>query len=271
MMCLSACARCKKAIFCSVYQVASSTLERFMPQKVDLPMWQNIFLLAALIINSILGARRWQQNSYFDDSTKALIVPDSTMEGRVRKLEEDIASSVTIIRGLSKHVEKLAVRFRVTRRTLRDPIQETAAVAQKTSDSVKLLTARGIALERDIREVHQVLLKMQENQAKQLELVSTLGKLVKDGRKKNPGENKYSGAEIQHGKVHMNSEHLSRNDSDELQVRTQFMETQEDTMHKKEQSDSFSSTSKSNDVSAHRTDFWLKSSSSEEHVGDSIM
>ena len=46
------------------------------------------------------------------------------LEDRIKKLEEEVGDTVTIVRVLSKHLEKLGVRFRVTRRTLRDPIQE---------------------------------------------------------------------------------------------------------------------------------------------------
>ncbi|MCO5611181.1 hypothetical protein L7F22_065431 [Adiantum nelumboides] len=106
--------------------VQSCLLEPIMPRKADLPVWQTFFLLAALIINSILRARQWQSRGHFMNSTSKLVVADSNVEGRVLKLEEDIASSVTIIRVLSKQLEKLAVRFRVTRQTLRDPIQEVS-------------------------------------------------------------------------------------------------------------------------------------------------
>lgn len=43
---------------------------------------------------------------------------------RVEKLEEDLRSSVTIIGVLSRQLEKLGIRFRVTRRTLKEPIAE---------------------------------------------------------------------------------------------------------------------------------------------------
>lgn len=43
---------------------------------------------------------------------------------RVEKLEEDLRSSATIIRVLSRQLEKLGIRFRVTRKALKDPIAE---------------------------------------------------------------------------------------------------------------------------------------------------
>lgn len=43
---------------------------------------------------------------------------------RIEKLEEDLRSSATIIRVLSRQLEKLGIRFRVTRRSLKEPIAE---------------------------------------------------------------------------------------------------------------------------------------------------
>eukprot|EP00250_Pteridium_aquilinum_P003994 c14248_g1_i1 orf=422-1759(-) len=159
--------------------VVSSALEPLMARKANLPIWQSCFLLAALVINAILRSRQWQGSERSRSLTSKLVVADSSVEERVQKLEEDIGSAVTIIRVLSKQLEKLAVRFRVTRQTLRDPIQETALLAQKTSESVNILAAREDALEKSLEEIHHALMGMQENQTKQLELISALGKLVK--------------------------------------------------------------------------------------------
>lgn len=43
---------------------------------------------------------------------------------RIEKMEEDLRNSATIIRGLSRQVEKLGIKFRVTRRTMKEPIAE---------------------------------------------------------------------------------------------------------------------------------------------------
>lgn len=43
---------------------------------------------------------------------------------RIEKLEEDLKSSATIIRVLSRQLEKLGIRFRVTRKALKQPIAE---------------------------------------------------------------------------------------------------------------------------------------------------
>lgn len=43
---------------------------------------------------------------------------------RLEKLEEDLKSSTTIVRVLARHLEKLGIRFRVTRKALKEPISE---------------------------------------------------------------------------------------------------------------------------------------------------
>jgi hypothetical protein len=48
----------------------------------------------------------------------------TSMIKKLQQLEEDVQNTVTTSRVLSRHLEKLGVRFRVTRQSLRDPIQE---------------------------------------------------------------------------------------------------------------------------------------------------
>lgn len=43
---------------------------------------------------------------------------------RLEKLEKDLKSSTSIVRVLSRHLEKLGIRFRVTRKALKEPISE---------------------------------------------------------------------------------------------------------------------------------------------------
>ncbi|XVE83112.1 hypothetical protein DITRI_Ditri16bG0061400 [Diplodiscus trichospermus] len=95
---------------------------------------------------------------------------------RIEKLEEDLSSSVTIIQVLSRRLEKLGIRFRVTRRTLKQPIDETAALAQKNSEATRALAAQENILEKELGEIQKVLLAMQEQQQKQLELILAIGK-----------------------------------------------------------------------------------------------
>ncbi|KAJ6353706.1 hypothetical protein OIU76_002680 [Salix suchowensis] len=51
------------------------------------------------------------------------------LAGRIEKLEEDMRSSATIIRVLSRQLEKLGIRFRVTRKALKEPIVEVPIVS----------------------------------------------------------------------------------------------------------------------------------------------
>lgn len=47
---------------------------------------------------------------------------------RIEKLEEELKSSATIIRVLSRQLEKLGIRFRVTRKAMKQPIAEVLFV-----------------------------------------------------------------------------------------------------------------------------------------------
>ncbi|KAL0396550.1 UNVERIFIED_CONTAM: hypothetical protein Scaly_0103400 [Sesamum calycinum] len=85
--------------------------------------------------------------------------------GRVEKLEEDLRSSATIIRVLSRQLEKLGIR--------------TAALAQKNSEATRALAVQEDILEKELGEIQKVLLAMQEQQQKQLELILAIGKAGK--------------------------------------------------------------------------------------------
>ncbi|KAL0692072.1 hypothetical protein Bca4012_059252 [Brassica carinata] len=95
---------------------------------------------------------------------------------RLEKLEEDLKTSTTIVRVLSRHLEKLGIRFRVTRKALKEPISETAALAQKNSEATGVLAAQQEILEKELGEIQKVLLAMQDQQRKQLELILTIAK-----------------------------------------------------------------------------------------------
>ncbi|KAI5071619.1 hypothetical protein GOP47_0013870 [Adiantum capillus-veneris] len=256
--------------------VSSSLLEPIMPRKADLPLWQTFFLLAALVINSVLRARQWQRNDHSRNSTSKQVVADSNVEGRVQKLEEDIASAVSIIRVLSKQLEKLAVRFRVTRQTLRDPIQKTAGLAQRTSETVNILAAREDSLEKNLEEMHHVLLRMQENQTKQLELISTLGKLVKEKPRNKvekiskAGLSKLLGVGLQQG----GQERVAKDSNGNLQhkvtgirsgsaerssLETKRSDTSLAQSRRQTNTQSSPSVPNSLDRDSHRVDFWLSS------------
>ncbi|KAG2410476.1 hypothetical protein LR48_Vigan01g028400 [Vigna angularis] len=98
---------------------------------------------------------------------------------RIEKLEEDLKSSLTVVRVLSRQLEKLGIRFRVTRKALKDPIAETAALAQKNSEAARALAVQSDILEQELGEIQHVLLAMQEQQRKQLDLILAIGKAGK--------------------------------------------------------------------------------------------
>lgn len=101
---------------------------------------------------------------------------DVNLFERIEKLEEDLRSSATIIRVLSRQLEKLGIRFRVTRKALKEPIAETAALAQKNSEATRALAVQEDILEKELGETQKVLLAMQEQQQKQLELILAIAK-----------------------------------------------------------------------------------------------
>lgn len=138
------------------------------------------WLVVALVGGVASGAwvRRRQWRRVFEQPGKAA-VPNVNLVERVEKLEEDLRSSTTMIRVLSRQLEKLGIRFRVTRKTLKEPIAETAALAQKNSEATRALAMQEDILEKELGEIQKVLLAMQDQQQKQLELILAIGKTGK--------------------------------------------------------------------------------------------
>lgn len=109
--------------------------------------------------------------------------------GRIGEVEESVRGVVAAVGVLSRTVEKLGVRFRVLRRTLRDPINETATLAQKNSEATRVLAAQEDLLEKELGEIQKVLYAMQEQQQKQLELILAIGEAsrILDDKEDLPG------------------------------------------------------------------------------------
>jgi hypothetical protein len=82
---------------------------------------QYVLLVGAVAIGTLI--RRRQQGRLRGAGGAAEKVGVG-LAGRVQKLEESVRGMVTAVGVLSRTVEKLGVRFRVLRRTLRDPISE---------------------------------------------------------------------------------------------------------------------------------------------------
>ncbi|XP_022978536.1 uncharacterized protein LOC111478487 isoform X1 [Cucurbita maxima] len=131
-----------------------------------------LFLVAGVAIGAWIRRRQW--NRFFRQTAKGLL--EVNLVENTNKLEEDLRSSATVIRVLSRQLEKLGIRFRVTRKALKKPVEETAALAQKTFEATRALAVRGDILEKELAEIQKVLLAMQEQQQKQLELILAIGK-----------------------------------------------------------------------------------------------
>ena len=87
--------------------------------------WWGIALLAGgVAIGSWIRRRQWQRLCGQTWNHGGGGVVEVNLLERIEKLEEDLRSSATIIRVLSRQLEKLGIRFRVTRKTLKDPIAE---------------------------------------------------------------------------------------------------------------------------------------------------
>ncbi|KAG6768464.1 hypothetical protein POTOM_027381 [Populus tomentosa] len=209
--------------------------------------WGMVVMVSGVVIGAWIRRRQWwrvSRETGREGSRESL-----NLVGRIEKLEEDLRSSATIIRVLSRQLEKLGIRFRVTRKALKEPIAEvpiffsflffsflmllitekdkgpefghgftddclngslllllkfyslessakvslilllrtllltsfnlclkTAALAQKNSDATRALAVQEDILEKELGEIQKVLLAMQEQQQKQLELILAIGK-----------------------------------------------------------------------------------------------
>ncbi|CAN6711247.1 unnamed protein product [Malus baccata var. baccata] len=104
---------------------------------------------------------------------------------RIEKSEEDLRSSATIMCVLSRQLEKLGIRFRVTRKALKEPIAEMqdnvgndiSALAQKNSEATRALAAQEDILEKELGEIQKVFLAMQQKQLELILAIATFGKV----------------------------------------------------------------------------------------------
>ncbi|XP_068314973.1 uncharacterized protein [Pyrus communis] len=133
--------------------------------------WGLAFGALALVMAVGIGAWiRWLQwRRMCRESVKGRI--EVNLFEIIEKLEEDLRSLATIIWVLSRQLEKLGIRFWVRRKALKEPIAETAALAQKNSEATRAVAAQEDILEKELGEIQKFLLAMQEQQQKQLELI----------------------------------------------------------------------------------------------------
>ncbi|XP_011100044.1 uncharacterized protein LOC105178294 [Sesamum indicum] len=141
-------------------------------------VWQCVVLVGGLVAGAVIRQRQWRRVCGVGLS-RAPASSGANLLERVEKLEDDLRSSATIIQALSRRLEKLGIRFRLTRKALKEPIAETSALVQKNSEATRALAAQEDILEKELGEIQKVLLAMQEQQQKQLELILAIGKAGK--------------------------------------------------------------------------------------------
>ncbi|KAJ8769640.1 hypothetical protein K2173_005243 [Erythroxylum novogranatense] len=139
-------------------------------------VWGVVVMVGGMAIGSWIRRRQWRR---ICGATVGRGGESVNLVGRIEKLEEDLRSSATLIRVMSRQLEKLGIRFRVTRKALKHPIAETAALAQRNSEATRALAIQEDILEKELKEIQKVLLAMQEQQQKQLELILAIGKTGK--------------------------------------------------------------------------------------------
>ncbi|XP_021630349.1 uncharacterized protein LOC110628144 isoform X2 [Manihot esculenta] len=120
--------------------------------------WGLVVMVSGMVIGAWIRRRQWLR---FCKVTVREGRESVNLVDRIEKLEEDLRSSATIIRVLSRQLEKLGIRFRVTRKALKEPIAETAALAQKNSEATRALAMQEDILEKELGEIQKVLLAMQ--------------------------------------------------------------------------------------------------------------
>ncbi|KAL8193950.1 hypothetical protein R6Q57_026192 [Mikania cordata] len=136
-------------------------------------VWQSLLLVIGIVIGVVIRRRQWSRVCL------GFSKPGSSginLIERIEKVEEDLRTSATIVRVLSRQLEKLGIRFRVTRKSLKEPIAQTAELAKKNSEATRALAMQEDNLEKELAEIQKVLLAMQDQQQKQLELILAIAK-----------------------------------------------------------------------------------------------
>ncbi|KAG6511032.1 uncharacterized protein LOC121975506 [Zingiber officinale] len=132
---------------------------------------QYFLLVGAVAIGFLIRWRQWQRICTMEKDGVGV-----DLIGKIEKLEDDLKSSTTIIRALSRQLEKLGIKFRVTRKGLKEPLDQTTELAAKNSEAIRVLAMQEEILKKELGEIQKVLLAMQEQQQKQLELILAIGK-----------------------------------------------------------------------------------------------
>ncbi|TXG60164.1 hypothetical protein EZV62_014737 [Acer yangbiense] len=190
-------------------------------------------LVCGVWIGSVIRRRQWWR--ICRETAREQPGGSVNLVERIEKLEEDLRSYATVIRVLSRQLEKLGIRFRVTRKALKEPISQgsitpcvyvvrfsqfrlicqifvalwspfqTAALAQKNSEATRTLAMQEEVLEKELGEIQKVLLAMQEQQHKQLDLILAIGKtgkLLESRREPNQEQVTLDKSKLADGKTH---------------------------------------------------------------------
>ncbi|CAL5001556.1 unnamed protein product [Urochloa decumbens] len=167
LLCLAPPAIC--SVVCAVRLVFSPSSASAGPPAVAggrLLVLNYLLLVGAVAIGSLIRRRQSERLRPAGGAKEGVGLAE-----RMEKVEESVRGMVAAVGVLSRTVEKLGIRFRVLRRTLKDPISETAALAQKNSEATRILAAQEVLLEKEIGAIQKVLYAMQEQQQKQLDLI----------------------------------------------------------------------------------------------------
>lgn len=138
--------------------------------------WQPVLLVFGIVIGVVIRRRQWERVCLGGGRSGSGSRNGVNLVERIEKVEEDVRNSAAIIRVLSRQLEKLGIRFRVTRKSLKEPIAQTAELAQKNSEATRALAMQEDNLEKELAEIQKVLLAMQDQQSKQLELILAIAK-----------------------------------------------------------------------------------------------
>lgn len=149
-------------------------------QNVGLVVFGNrvlVWLLAgAVAVGALIRRQQWRRIGGLEVKSGA---ESGNVVERIEKLEENLKSTTRFVRMLSRQLEKLGIRFRVTKKAMKEPIDETAALCQKNSEATRALALQADILEKELGEIQKFLLAMQDQQQKQLELILAIAKASK--------------------------------------------------------------------------------------------
>lgn len=86
-------------------------------------VWQFVVLVGGLVAGAVIRHQQWRRICAFGYLRWPATSGSNFLE-RLEKLEDDLRSSTKIVHGLARQLEKLGIQFRVTRKSLKEPIAE---------------------------------------------------------------------------------------------------------------------------------------------------